>query len=61
MELMCRHVEGGMGAVSLAISKAAKEAGVHIETNTEVCFPSVLYSLICSFKTHQIQNYKFSV
>ncbi|XP_057738574.1 uncharacterized protein LOC130955671 isoform X1 [Arachis stenosperma] len=30
------HVEGGMGAVSLAISKAAKEAGVLIETNTEV-------------------------
>lgn len=36
---ICRHVEGGMGAVSLAISKAAKEAGVHIETDTEVCFP----------------------
>ncbi|XP_027189510.1 uncharacterized protein [Cicer arietinum] len=30
------HVEGGMGAVSLAICKAAKEAGVHIETDTEV-------------------------
>ncbi|KAK7308536.1 hypothetical protein VNO77_42149 [Canavalia gladiata] len=30
------HVEGGMGAVSLAISEAAKEAGAHIETNTEV-------------------------
>ncbi|XP_050291400.1 uncharacterized protein LOC126732532 isoform X2 [Quercus robur] len=30
------HVEGGMGSVSLAISKAAKEAGVHILTNAEV-------------------------
>ncbi|XP_075655776.1 uncharacterized protein LOC142625908 isoform X2 [Castanea sativa] len=30
------HVEGGMGSVSLAISKAAKEAGVHIITNAEV-------------------------
>ncbi|KAI4298375.1 hypothetical protein L6164_031946 [Bauhinia variegata] len=30
------HVEGGMGAVSLAISNAAKEAGVQIETNAEV-------------------------
>ncbi|KAK4772146.1 hypothetical protein SAY86_013921 [Trapa natans] len=30
------HVQGGMGSVSLAISNAAKEAGVHILTNTEV-------------------------
>ncbi|KAJ7944286.1 pyridine nucleotide-disulfide oxidoreductase domain-containing protein 2-like [Quillaja saponaria] len=30
------HVEGGMGSVSLAISKAAKEAGVHIITNAAV-------------------------
>ncbi|KAK9285622.1 hypothetical protein L1049_024818 [Liquidambar formosana] len=30
------HVEGGMGSVSLAISKAAREAGVHIVTNAEV-------------------------
>ncbi|GMY11526.1 pyridine nucleotide-disulfide oxidoreductase domain-containing protein 2-like isoform X1 [Fagus crenata] len=30
------HVEGGMGSVSLAISNAAKEAGVHIVTNAEV-------------------------
>ncbi|KAM3757340.1 hypothetical protein ACB098_02G180400 [Castanea mollissima] len=30
------HVEGGMGSVSFAISKAAKEAGVHIITNAEV-------------------------
>ncbi|KAK9948613.1 hypothetical protein M0R45_004181 [Rubus argutus] len=30
------HVEGGMGSVSLAISNAAKEAGVHIVTNSEV-------------------------
>ncbi|KAJ4714411.1 Pyridine nucleotide-disulfide oxidoreductase domain-containing 2 [Melia azedarach] len=30
------HVEGGMGSVSLAISKAAIEAGVHILTNAEV-------------------------
>ena len=36
---ICRHVEGGMGAVSLAISRATKEVGVHIETNAEVCFP----------------------
>lgn len=34
----CRYVEGGMGSVSLAISKAAREAGVHIMTNAEVCF-----------------------
>ncbi|GAB2273741.1 hypothetical protein Dimus_008520 [Dionaea muscipula] len=31
-----RYVEGGMGAVSLAISNAAREAGVHIMTSTEV-------------------------
>lgn len=31
-----RHVEGGMGSVSVAISKAAREAGVHIATNAEV-------------------------
>lgn len=30
------HVEGGMGSVSMAISNAAKEAGVHIATNAEV-------------------------
>ncbi|KAF5176829.1 Pyridine nucleotide-disulfide oxidoreductase domain-containing protein [Thalictrum thalictroides] len=30
------YVEGGMGAVSSAISKAAREAGAHIITNTEV-------------------------
>lgn len=30
------HVEGGMGSVSVAISKAAREAGVHIATNAEV-------------------------
>lgn len=36
--ISCRHVEGGMGSVSLAISNAAKEAGVHIVTEAEVCF-----------------------
>ncbi|CAL5369228.1 unnamed protein product [Camellia sinensis] len=30
------HVEGGMGSVSLAISKAAREAGAHIVTDAEV-------------------------
>ncbi|KAI4383423.1 hypothetical protein MLD38_009261 [Melastoma candidum] len=30
------HVEGGMGSVSLAISRAARELGVHILTNAEV-------------------------
>ncbi|XP_058186203.1 uncharacterized protein LOC131303374 isoform X7 [Rhododendron vialii] len=30
------YVEGGMGSVSLAISKAAKEAGTHIVTDAEV-------------------------
>ncbi|CAN0919389.1 Pyridine nucleotide-disulfide oxidoreductase domain-containing protein 2 [Linum grandiflorum] len=30
------YVEGGMGSVSLAISKAAKEAGAHILTSAEV-------------------------
>ncbi|GMN26316.1 hypothetical protein TIFTF001_046044 [Ficus carica] len=30
------HVEGGMGSVSLALSNAAKEAGVHIVTEAEV-------------------------
>ncbi|KAJ4714412.1 Pyridine nucleotide-disulfide oxidoreductase domain-containing 2 [Melia azedarach] len=30
------HVEGGMGSVSLAIGKAASEAGVHIVTNAQV-------------------------
>lgn len=37
VDILCRHVEGGMGSVSLAIGKAAKEAGVHILTNAEVC------------------------
>ncbi|OMO84412.1 hypothetical protein COLO4_22077 [Corchorus olitorius] len=32
----CRHVEGGMGAISLAISNAASEAGASIVTNAEV-------------------------
>ena len=36
VEILCRHVEGGMGSVSLAIGKAAKEAGVHIVTKAEV-------------------------
>lgn len=31
-----RYVEGGMGAVSSAIEKAAKEAGAHIITSAEV-------------------------
>ncbi|KAH9711429.1 Amino oxidase domain-containing protein [Citrus sinensis] len=31
-----KHVEGGMGSVSLAISKAATKAGAHILVNTEV-------------------------
>ncbi|KAJ9703457.1 hypothetical protein PVL29_004998 [Vitis rotundifolia] len=30
------YVEGGMGSVSLAISKAAKEAGAHVVTSAEV-------------------------
>ncbi|CAA7393698.1 unnamed protein product [Spirodela intermedia] len=30
------YVEGGMGSVSLAIANAAREAGAHILTNTEV-------------------------
>ncbi|KAJ8770718.1 hypothetical protein K2173_021365 [Erythroxylum novogranatense] len=30
------HVEGGMGSISLSISRAAKEAGAHIITNAEV-------------------------
>ncbi|XP_019074999.1 uncharacterized protein LOC100265006 isoform X2 [Vitis vinifera] len=30
------HVEGGMGSVSSAISKAAREVGAHIVTNAEV-------------------------
>ncbi|CAL9092311.1 unnamed protein product [Musa acuminata var. zebrina] len=30
------YVEGGMGSVSLAISNAAREAGVHVVTNAEV-------------------------
>ncbi|XP_057994721.1 uncharacterized protein LOC110664609 isoform X2 [Hevea brasiliensis] len=36
LALAAWHVEGGMGSVSLAISKAANEAGVHIATNAEV-------------------------
>lgn len=33
-----RYVEGGMGSVSAAISKAAKEAGAYIVTRAEVYF-----------------------
>lgn len=44
----CRYVEGGMGSVSSAISKAALEAGVQIVTNAEVhflflCKPSLFH------------------
>lgn len=35
-DIPCRYVEGGMGSVSLAISKAAKEAGAHVVTSAEV-------------------------
>lgn len=35
-----------MGSVSLAISNAAKEAGVHIVTNTEVCLLDPLVQVI---------------
>jgi hypothetical protein len=49
-----------MGAVSLAICKAAKEAGVHIETDTEVCFSRAL-SFVGSCKISQILNYNFRV
>lgn len=31
-----RHVEGGMGSISVAISNAAKEAGAYIVTDAEV-------------------------
>lgn len=31
-----RYVEGGMGSVSKAIGNAAREAGAHIVTDTEV-------------------------
>lgn len=34
---MFRYVEGGMGSVSMAIGNAAKEAGVTILTDAEVC------------------------
>lgn len=37
-----RYVEGGMGSVSLAISKAAEEAGAHIVRNAEVCLFVIL-------------------
>lgn len=33
-----RHVEGGMGTVSMAISNAAREAGAHILTDIEVAY-----------------------
>ncbi|RWW88809.1 hypothetical protein BHE74_00002298 [Ensete ventricosum] len=33
------YVEGGMGSVSLAISNAAREAGVHVVTNAEELVP----------------------
>ena len=41
ININCRHVEGGMGSVSMAISNAAKEAGVHIATNAEVFYFSM--------------------
>ena len=50
-----------MGAVSLAICKAAKEAGVHIETDTEVCFSRALSFFVGSCKISQILNYNFCV
>ena len=37
IEIVYRYVEGGMGSVSLAISKVAQEAGAHIVTGAEVC------------------------
>jgi hypothetical protein len=40
-----RYVEGGMGSVSSAISKAALEAGVQIVTNAEVPFLFLYKSL----------------
>lgn len=33
---MTRYVEGGMGAVSTAIARAASEAGATLATNVEV-------------------------
>ncbi|KAF6147133.1 hypothetical protein GIB67_036852 [Kingdonia uniflora] len=36
------YVEGGMGAVSFAISNAATEAGAHIVTNVEVYMRTLL-------------------
>lgn len=44
------YVEGGMGSVSSAISKAAHEAGVHIMTNAEVLyFDLFLQELTCLY------------
>ena len=40
-----RYVEGGMGSVSFAISKAAKEAGAHVVTRAEV------YSIVTHFSS----------
>ncbi|KAG6523315.1 hypothetical protein ZIOFF_013171 [Zingiber officinale] len=36
MDYCCRYVEGGMGAVSKALSNSACESGAHIMTNAEV-------------------------
>jgi len=50
-----------MGAVSLAICKAAKEAGVHIETDKEVCFSRALSFLLGSCKISREPYYNVGV
>lgn len=52
--MCCRHVEGGMGSVSAAISNAAIEAGASIMTNAEVSQP--FFKIIIKFYC-----YRFSI
>lgn len=44
-----RYVEGGMGSVSLAIGKAAMEAGAHIITRAEVFYWNLFGSAFDNF------------
>lgn len=52
----CRYVEGGMGAVSMAIGNAAREAGVCILTTAEVCLPGIITLAFLTCNTCFITN-----
>ncbi|GFZ18676.1 FAD/NAD(P)-binding oxidoreductase family protein [Actinidia rufa] len=51
------YVEGGMGSVSLAISKAAQEAGAHIVTGAEELVPE---NVLPNDFLHAVKNLDYS-